>query len=311
MASKKDSAKTEEQQTSLATTTGTSSALATGQNAELAAALDGLDVGDGGLGEVSNEDIKIPVLVFNMKGTTPDGEPIPPNVFFDSIDETTAKSLELVFLDLHKSNEYRVYDEAEGRSKTICRSNDQVMGVMSTPDGDIDRPCKGCPDAQWGKNEKGKRTRNCGPVYSMIAAKPDGTPAVMRFKRTSLPVIQQHLNRHHIGKLAGPGGKRGNVPLFAVTVRASLKMSEDKKYAIPVLERGRVLSREEVMAHAESSRFYRQVILPMLEKLADKESDASATGGDADDTSFDFGGEAPKGRDRFADNGAGAGDGLR
>lgn len=303
---KKD--KAEETQTMLATTSSTGSALATSANAELAAALDGIDVGDGGLGEVDNNDIKIPVLVFNMKGTDGAGEPIPPNVFFDSIDETTAKSLELVFLDLHKSNEYRIYDEAEGRSKTICRSNDQVMGVMSTPDGDIDRPCKGCPDAQWTKNEKGKRVRNCGPVYSMIAAKPDGSPAVMRFKKTSLPVIQQHLNRHHIGKLSGPGGKRGNVPLFALSVKASLKMSDDKKYAIPVLEKGRVLTRDEVVAHAESSRFYRQVILPMLEKLADKESDA-ATPTD-DDTSFDFGGEAKPAasRDRFADAG---GDGLR
>lgn len=298
---KKDGSGSKEE-TALATTS--SSAMAHAGDSELAAALAGVDIGDGGLGEISNADIKIAVKVFNMKGTDGAGEPIPPNVFFDSVQETTSKTLDLVLLDLHKSNEWREYDEAEGRSKVMCRSNDQVTGVMSTDAGDVDRMCKGCPDAQWGKNEKGKRTRRCGPVYSVIAAElPTGEPCVIRFKKTSLPVIQAHINRHHIGKLAVAPGKRGNVPLFALSVKASLKMSDDKKYAVPVLEKGRVLTNPEVQSFAESKRFYREVVMPIMDKLGDKESDASG-GGNVDDTSFDFGGEAPKGKDRYADAGA-------
>lgn len=287
-------------------TQATGTALVASSNAELAAALEGVDFGDGGLGEVGNEDIKIAAKVFNMKGVDPKGDPIPPNVFFDTVQETTDKELDLVLLDLHKTNEWREFDAATQKSITHCRSQDQITGKMAD---DTLRPCKDCPDAKWSTDPStGKRGRRCGPVYNMIAADAKtGDPCVVRFKKTALPVIQQHLNKHHIGKLQIAPGRRGNVPLFAMVARMSLKMvGTTTKYAIPVIERGRILRNDEVAAHAASAKFYREAVLPMLDKLGEKD----AGGDEGGDTSFnpsDFGGDpmpaARPGGDRFADDG--------
>lgn len=319
--------KTEEQQQTLATTApaaaapttttpaapAQSTALAAAPNAALAAALEGVEFGDGGLGEVDNTDIKVAAKVWNFKGTDAAGDPIPPNVFYDTVQETTTKSIDLSLLDLHKTREWREYDEAEGKSRVRCRSQSATEDAQGTMDDGTVRDCKGCPDAQWRNvttaQGKTKRTRNCGPVYNVIAAeRSTGEPCVLRFKRTSLPVIQAHLNKHHLGKLSLGGGRRANVPLYAIGVRASLKMSEDKKYALPVLEATGVLSNTEVKANAESARFYREVVLPMLDKLADKDQDGGG-GEHAADTSFnpsEFGGDdgprASGGADRFADD---------
>jgi len=248
--------------------------LALVQNDELAAlaALGDFDFGaDDGLEEIGAEDIKLAAKVFNFKGVDAAGDPIPPNVFYDTVEETTKKQLSLVLLTLNKSNEWREYDEAEGRSKIRCRSFDRETGEME--DGTT-RPCQGCPDAQW-RTENGKRARRCGPVYNVFAVDRESRqPCVIRFKRTSLPVIQSHLNKHHIGRRV-VNGRRANYPLFAFGVTASLKMSEDKKYAIPVLERGPVLAKQEIEDAAESAKYVREALLPALRKLAEKDTDES------------------------------------
>lgn len=292
-------------------------ALATTGGSALAAALDGIEIGDGGLGEVDNTDIKIAAKVWNFKGTDAAGDPIPPNTFYDTVQETTSKTLDLALLDLHKTREWREYDEAEGKSKVRCRSQSAAEDARGTMDDGTERACKGCPDAQWRNvdvNGKKKRTRNCGPVYNVTAVERGageraGEPSVLRFKRTSLPVIQAHLNKHHIGKLSLGGGRRANVPLYALAVRASLKMSDDKKYALPVLEVTGVLGNDEVRQNAENARFYREIVLPALDSLAAKDHDG-ADGAGGGDTSFnpgDFGGDdapsrSPQNGDRFADD---------
>lgn len=304
---KKDSGnggKAEETTTTALAQGGSSSAMtATSPESDaLAQVLDGVDVGDGGLGEIDKSDFKLAAKVFNFKGTDAAGDPIPPNVFYDTVEETAKKVLDLAFLLLHKTNEWREYDEAEGRSKIRCRSADRVMGIME--DG-TERRCEGCPDAQWRTTETKKRTRNCGPVYNVVAMdRETQQPCVVRFKRTSLPVIQSHLQKHHIGKrILGPG-QRGNVPFFSFQVRASLKMSDDKKYAIPVLEKGSVLSQDEIRTHADSVAFFREHVLAIVERVAEKDTDTGGGGGaGGDDSSFDFGANAaPAGGDRFADD---------
>ncbi len=304
----KSEAKKEEQQAS------TSTALAPAAGGALAAALEGVDVGDGGLGEVDNTDIKIAAKVWNFKGTDANNEPILPNVFYDTVQETTAKTLDLTLLDLHKTREWREFDQGEKKSKRRCSAPSVAEDAIGTMEDGSTRPCKGCPDAQWRNvvtdTGKTKRTRNCGPVYNVTAIERGGEragePCVLRFKRTSLPVIQGHLQKHHLGKLALGGGRRGNVALYALGVRASLKMmGTDVKYAVPVLEVTGVLSNAEVRAAAESARFYREIVLPALDALAEKDQDGG--GSEGGDTSFDpdsFGGDdaRPRGGDRFFDD---------
>jgi hypothetical protein len=287
--------------TSLATVDG--AALATASADEFAV-LNGLDLESDGLDEVGNEDFKIALKVWNFKGTTPDGEPVLPNQFFDTIDETVKKELNLVFLTLHKSKEWREYLEAEGKARVRCRSNDRAMGTME--DG-TERPCQGCPDAQWRTDEKGKRGRNCGDVYGVVAIDMDThQPATLRFKRTSLPVIQSHLQKHHIGKRV-VAGQRLNVPLFQYAGRATLKMSDDKKYSIPVLERLAMINDAAMLQRfAAESKFFRDHILPIMDKVAEKDASADtggSGGGSEGGTDFEFGAnvEGGGGSRRFAD----------
>jgi hypothetical protein len=246
--------------------------------------LDAAELGVDGLEEIDSSDIKIGLQVYNFKGTDNAGDPIPPNVFFDTLSEVTRKEIRLALLLLNKTREWREYDEGEGVSKIRCRSMDNVTGTLE--DGRT-RACEGCPDYAW-QSINGKRTRRCGPVYAVVAVDRDTQqPTIVRFKKTSLPVIQQYLNRHFIGRRM-VAGKRANYPLFAFETVARLKMSDDKKYALPVLDRGDVLSQDEIRSHAESAKYYREIILPTLQKLVDADkSDESARGNGAGaDVSF-------------------------
>jgi hypothetical protein len=235
---------------------------------------------DDGLGEVSGEDLKIATKLLNMKGVGADGRKIPEDEFYDTIDQNTVRELDAVFLYLHKTNLYSVYDNAEGRTRTICRSFDRVTGTME--DG-TDRPCKGCPDDQW-YTEDGKRRKNCGPVYNAAALdRTTRMPFWFRFKRTSLPIFKQHLQRHHIGRRV-VAGKRENYPLYAFQVTLRAKMSDDGKYALPVIERGAALSRDEMVECAEACATIKANVAPLLAA-----SDAQTAGVEASDASFNYG----------------------
>jgi hypothetical protein len=257
-------------ETATAMATKEEGALALVQHDELAGVLD-FEVESDGLEEADASDVKLAAKVFNMKGVDGRGDPLPPNVFFDTVTETSKRELDLLPFSLHKSKEWREYDEAKGESVIHCRSNDRVTGRMA--DGK-ERPCEGCPDAQW-TTVNGKRNRRCGDIYNLFAIERDTQqPCVIRFKRTSLTVIQGHLNKHHLGKRI-VSGKRGNYPLFSFLVKATLKMSDDKKYAIPVLEKTGVAPREEMLLAAESAKYVREQMLPALEKIAEKDSDSA------------------------------------
>jgi hypothetical protein len=264
-------------------TAADSTALATVPDDALGAMVDEVAGDDDGLSEISPEDIKLPVKVFNFKGVDAAGDPIPPNVFYDTVAETSARSLDLMWIKLHKTNEWREYDEDAGKSKVRCRSFDQLKGTME--DGTV-RPCIGCPDAKWEtvqtKDGKPKRSKRCGQVYNVFGADlATRQPCVMRFKRTSLPVIQAYLNKHHIGQRR-KGNQRLNWPLYVFRCTASLKMSDDKKYAIPVLDKVGNLSAEDIALGAATVPYVNDVLLAELNKVI--ETDRSDESGD---TSFD------------------------
>lgn len=250
--------------------------------------LEGIEIEDDGLTEVGQEDIKLATKVFNFKGTQSNGDPIMPNTFYDTLTEQIDRELDLILIKTHKTNEWREYDEAAKKSNVRCRSFDRLKGVME--DGTI-RPCIGCPDAEWktlpDKNGRLKRSRRCGPVHNVFAVQvPSLQPCVIRFRRTSLRVIQDYFSRYHMGKRKMRNPKTGamdlvNYPLFSFFCKASLKMSEDRQpYAIPVLTCGQVLPPELFKQANSTVKYVNQVLLGELNKIIDA-PEPSTDDGDA------------------------------
>lgn len=270
-------------------------ALAPTANDELAGLDFGADFNDG-LGEIDREDIKIPVYVINMKGTGPDGRAIPKDVYYNTVDEKYASEVDAVFCLLHKSNLYSVFNEAEDRTDIVCKSYDRTQGVMA--DGTI-RACQGCPDAQWRtetdqKTGKQKRVRNCSTVYNVFSFdRATEQPFLVRFKKTGLGPFKSYLQKHHIGRRV-VNGQRLNYPLFAFHCKLTAQMANAKaNYAVPVLERAGILSREEITRYAEATRALTDQARTVLERA--EQAEAQREG--AVDTSFDtdkFAGDAGK-----------------
>jgi hypothetical protein len=242
-----------------------------------------MDFGDDGLGQIDREDIKIAAYVLNMKGKGPDGRPLPIDAYYNTVDETQKLRVNAVFLYLHKTHLYSKWNEGEKRTDIVCRSYDRITGTMQ--DGTT-RPCKGCPDFEWRKNAEGKRVRPCGPVYNMFAADRDASrPFVVRFRRTSLPVLKSYLQKHHIGRRI-VRGVQSNYPLHVFAVELGAKLSDNGNYAIPTLTRGARLDEAEIAVWRDNAATLREQVIPLLDHV---ETSAAAREGDSDegDTSFD------------------------
>ncbi|MEM9074473.1 MAG: hypothetical protein AAGE52_38620, partial [Myxococcota bacterium] len=228
---------------------------------ELADILGDLELGTDGLEELDNSDFQISVKAFNTKGKKhPDtGKMVPRDMFFDTVTEEVTDEIDAVLLTLHKTNEYRSYDEAADKSTTHCQSSDQVTGIMA--DGTT-RKCQGCPDAEWAPdpNKPGKRRRNCTQVYQLIGLERlTRKPFLLRTKRTSAGPTKTYFSKHFIGKRL-KGGKRSNYPLFAFVTKIGIKMDDSGRYAVPTFERGPVLNRESVLEAAKEVAFFRDVL---------------------------------------------------
>jgi len=243
------------------------------------------ELGDDGLAQVDRDDIKIPAYALNVKGKGPDGRPLDFSAYYNTVDETRKLTVNAAFLHLHKSNLYSKWNEPKNQTDVICRSYDRITGTM-TADG-RERPCEGCPDAVWYRDNDGKRRKNCSPVYNVFAVDRDtSTPFVVRFKRTALPVIKTYLQKHHIGRRIVKG-VRLNYPLHVFSVELTSTMSDNGNYAIPILTRGKLLERGEVMSLAANAKVLREQVLGILshvETVAESREGAADDGGD---TSFE------------------------
>lgn len=262
--------------------TSASGALAVASADELADILGDVVLEHDGLEELSGEDIKIGVKVANFKGVDQAGDPIPPNVFYDTVDETTMKTIDAAILTFHKSNEWREFDQAQSKTVTHCRSFDQKIGEMA--DG-TKRSCDGCQDKEWETNAAGKRTKKCGVVYNLIGVERlTQKPFILRCRKTAVEPLKLYLNKHFIGRRITPAG-RANYPLFAFTTTIGLKMETKAgtSWAVPTFERGETQSRDEILACQDNAKFYRESMLPVLAKAEqlDTTDDAPPT-----DTSF-------------------------
>lgn len=267
-----------------AAVSGTGSSLVKPPTDAEAAALAALDAAgisdtDDGLGEVSPNDLRTPLKLYNLKRA--DGiARITQDQFLDTIERSVSGQLNLVLLELHKTNLYAVFDKKQERNVTVCRSFDCVTGTYSDPKGGAhDRPCKGCPDAQWRTDAEGKRTVPCSEVWNVAAFDMDTQRVVLiKFRKTSLDSIRNYLQAHHIGRRRLASGKRGNIPLFAYRVAITLQMDKAGNYAVPVLTRGDMLSVNDLRVMAETAAGVRETFAARM-AAADESAGGAGDGG--------------------------------
>lgn len=255
-----------------------------------AAALDalcaaGLDAEvDDGMGEFRPDDFRTPVKLYNLQRKLPDGTMVTKDNFFDSVHKTVSGVVHLALVHLHKSNDYSVFDQKEGRNVVVCRAQDQLKGTMA--DGTV-RPCQGCPDKEWKTQADGKRRPNCSEVWNMAAVDLDYRDVcIIRFKRTSLEPIRSYLQTYFLNKRPLPGGRRGNIPIFAYPTEISLVMDRGGQYAMPIIKRGDAPFAPELLKQlAETAEGVRATLLQRLEDAERNSAEMAAA--EQDDTSFD------------------------
>jgi len=260
--------------------------------------LDMEELDNDGLGEIGSEDFRISGKVWNFKGTVKgsDGRDmsIRADQFYDTLTESVADQLDLAFVDLTKGHAWTEFDDATQKTTRRCTSIDRVVGrpddalIQELKLGVPVRPCHGCPDMVW-RTVNGKRMKRCGLVYTVLAVdRPTNTPCVLRFKKSSLPVIQTYLSKYHLARRV-VAGKRANYPLFTFQVTARLAMvgSGQIKYAVPELIRGATLGVAEIRFHAETARGWRSFMMEKVQAIADaaetiaKEPEEPGGGGNA------------------------------
>jgi len=203
------------------------------------------DAPDGYSHAVGGDKIRIPRKIFNTPGLDAKGEKIPPNVYYDTVSEQFTPTVTAVLVDTRGSRAWTEFLEGEDRTQVICKSNDGIHGTL-TDTGEV-RACDGCPDRVWYTTPKGKRGVHCHDVYEVFGVDLDTyTPFIVTFKRTSEPAWISHLNKHHILKRKATRTRPvGNQPLFSYKVKLALKLSDNGKYATPVLDVVGVMQVEE------------------------------------------------------------------
>jgi len=230
------------------------------------------DAPDGYSHAVGADKIRVARRIFNTPGLDSAGNKIPPNVYYDTVSEVTMPDIEAVLVDTHGSRAWTRYLDAEDRTQVLCSSPDKVTGVLADS-GEV-RVCATCPDAQWRPMPNGKRGVNCHEVYQVFCVDlREHVPFIITFKRTSEPVWLTHLNKHHILKRKAASGRpTGNQPLWSYRVRLTLKLSDNHRYAIPVIEKLRPMTVPEAREAMEIIGTVRQAMAGGQAEVADDTS---------------------------------------
>lgn len=276
----------------MATKKKTADALTSTEKKEAAALAELTDFFDNvstdGMEDVSGEDIKLAVKVFNLGGVDAKGNARRKNVFLDNITEESSESIDCVLLLTQKTHLWQTFNNATKRNDTICQSQDRVTGTLR--ETSERRDCKDCPDKGWFLDEaSGERKPRCGEVHNAVCIEA-GTnrPFVVRFKKTALKPFRAYLMQHHFGARQKEDGTRAHIPLFAYNCKLSLSMHESGNFALPVFERGAMLSKEEMMRMHESAKGYLEMMGDVL-AVADNADDSHASSeGGAGSTADDF-----------------------
>ena len=240
-----------------------------------------------GMEDVGGEDLKLAVKLWNMKGLDSNAKAYPKDVFFDTISEETCETIETVMLLTQKSNRWDEFDNAQDKTIVFCTSEDRITGMMRADNST--RPCKSCPDRGWFKDEKGDPKRKCGEVHTVVALeRASQRPFLIRFKKTALKPFRTYVMRHHWGARVAADGSRKNVPLFAYSMTLSLAMDPGGLYAIPVLERGAMLSRDHMEKMHENAKAYLEIMSEVLVHADAQTAKHTTSERDANLSSDDF-----------------------
>lgn len=244
-------------------------------NDQLALAqLDNFDFGESdGLGEYDAKDLKLPLKIWNMKGTSEGGLRHQIDMFYDTITEQQTESLRLVFLYSKKLHEFAKFSKEKNETQRFCGSHDRVTGrlrlahpSLALPAGTV-RECETCPDREWRDVGDGKREQPCYDVHGVVALEvgsdnTPGQPCALRFRKTSLGPWMNHLRKHHLGKRKLPNGKFANRHLCSFVVTVSLEADKGGNFAVPVFGNVEpitsVFPPETIQSLAEQARFYQE-----------------------------------------------------
>lgn len=245
--------------------------------------------------------LRLPAYVLNTKFTPPGEDvPVPPNVFLNTVSETTAKKLRLQVLTADRGREWSEVDDATGKRETRCKSYDGLMGNLRTPDGGtVERACKGCPDYAW-KRVDGRNTRACGDTLRVVAIDLDTADVcVLPLRKTAVKPFDEYYQREFFRKRPGqtPTSPRRDVPFFAFETLVDAQMLREGNFtwAQARFARGELLSRDAIKAGEAGVVDYRDTKRQLVD-------DAVETAASHDATGFDFGANTG---DKFADPNAG------
>jgi hypothetical protein len=264
-------------------------ALATGTLAALSRdELEGMSVDMTGLEDISADDFRLASLVWNLGGIDEKtNQERPKTMLFNTLTEESVKSADLALLVLHKSRQWAEFVQDKGTVRR-CSSWDNIEG--RTESGQV-RKCAGCPDYGWQRGPDGKNKRNCGDVHNVVASDLEhgGELVMLRLKKTGLDPWKTYLNKHFLGKRV-VNGARTHYPLFTFKTKLSLKLEKNgsNAYALPVFERGEVLSGADIAFCLETARGVQELYLDRVREVAE----STDSEGGADDTGFDYGANA-------------------
>lgn len=251
---------------------------------ELSDFFDSVDID--GMEEVGGEDIKLAVKLFNMGGLDAGGNQRRKNTFFDNLTEETQETIGCVFLITQKTHRWDEYDNDKKKTNVLCDSPDRISGKLRE-NGEI-RPCKDCPDTGWFNDEDGKPFKKCGEVHNVVSIERlTQRPFLIRFKKTALKAWRNYLMQNHYGARRTANG-RGNIPLFAFECHLSTKMDDSGNFALPVFERGQVLTKDEMNNMYENAKGYLEMMAEVVKHADVVESKHTADERDSGLTSDEF-----------------------
>lgn len=271
--------------------------------------------GDGGLGEVGSDEIKMPFVGLNSTATDKNGDSIRSTWYYHSGKQEAIKSIDAVFVARRKSREYAKYDSTANKTVSYCRSGvlgkDKKLhlGVVTDEGQKLglgkageSRKCDGCPQAQWRKVERdGKQVnaRLCNESQNFIAIDSDGMPFRIRFKGLSAKPIEQHLDRYHLNRMRNARGV-SDLPLFMRSVRLTGETQSGMKAwsKIEVTGKSPYYVEGRLEEAAELADAYGQMLGEWIERGVVSSGDTEVAAEHADEFGAD---DAPKGKDPYAD----------
>lgn len=219
---------------------------------------DGTPAYDGYSDQVPADRIKLPRLIFNKAGVDKAGNRFGVDDFYNTVTELSARTVDCIFAHVRRTRAWTSYDETDESTTYHCASSDCVTGTLESTG--VERPCRKCPDAEWRKDDRGKRTVHCNEIYSVLAQDlTTGEPFMVTFRKTSEAPWISHISKYHANRLRVPGRPVANVPLYAYHLQLGLMLQPNGKYALPTITVTGTSTRVEAQSCLDAAAHMREV----------------------------------------------------